>query len=106
MFLSLPAINLLQHFWCQHRTAPGQAGNESVEEDARRVGQYGQSEPLRSVADLAGRLLTTVYMGTENSSKETQARAADLAAQVPAGVAPSCCLACLALSQHAEHVLS
>ena len=59
-----------------------QAGNEQAEEDARRVGQYLPSEKVDSAQQLAGRLLTTVYMGTVNSSRETKDRAASLARQV------------------------
>ena len=53
-----------------------------MEEDARRVGQYSDGERIESASDLAGRLLTTVYMGTVNSSRETQERAESLAKQV------------------------
>lgn len=59
-----------------------QAGDEKVEGDARRVGQYSASESVGTAEELAGRLLTTVYMGTVNSGKETQDRAASLALQV------------------------
>ena len=58
-----------------------QAGNGQVEEDARRLGQYAADEPVDSAPELAHRLLTTVYMGTVNSSSETRSRAADLAEQ-------------------------
>ncbi len=53
-----------------------------MEEDARRVGQYSASDSVDSAEELAGRLLTTVYMGTVNSGKETQERAKLLAQQV------------------------
>jgi NAD+ synthase (glutamine-hydrolysing) len=59
-----------------------QAGNAQAEEDARRVGQYSPAEKVNSAQQLAGRLLTTVYMGTVNSSRETKDRAASLARQV------------------------
>lgn len=59
-----------------------QAGNEQAEEDAKRVGHYTSSERVASPQQLAGRLLTTVYMGTVNSSQETKDRAAALARQV------------------------
>lgn len=59
-----------------------QAGDKKVEDDARRVGQYSESESADSAEELAGRLLTTVYMGTVNSGKETQERAKLLAQQV------------------------
>lgn len=32
---------------------------------SRRIGQYGEGERPRDAAELASRLLTTVYMGTE-----------------------------------------
>jgi NAD+ synthase (glutamine-hydrolysing) len=59
-----------------------QAGDKRVEADARRIGQYAQAEQADSAPELAHRLLTTVYMGTVNSSKDTQQRAAALAQQV------------------------
>lgn len=59
-----------------------QAGNKQAEEDARRVGHYSSDESVESAQQLAGRLLTTVYMGTVNSSCETKDRAAFLARQV------------------------
>ena len=59
-----------------------QEGNEQAEEDAKQVGQYPPSERVESPEQLAGRLLTTVYMGTVNSSQETKDRAASLARQV------------------------
>ena len=39
---------------------------------------------MGSAADFAGRVFTTAYMGTENSSAETRQRAATLAAEVGA----------------------
>ena len=75
-----------------------QGGNEQAEEDARRVGQYPSSARVESPQQLAGRLLTTVYMGTVNSSQETKDRAASLARQVaaclPLAAKPSllCCM--------------
>jgi hypothetical protein len=69
--------------WCfLHALTSPQAGNRRVEEDARRVGQYEAGAAVDSAQDLAHRLLTTVYMGTVNSSAETCSRAAELAAQV------------------------
>jgi NAD+ synthase (glutamine-hydrolysing) len=59
-----------------------QVGNKQAEEDARRVGQYSATEKVESAQQLAGRLLTTVYMGTVNSSRETRDRAASLTRQV------------------------
>ncbi|KAI7835944.1 hypothetical protein COHA_010177 [Chlorella ohadii] len=59
-------------------------GDEDVLADAVRVGQYGEGERPTDAAELANRLLCSVYMGTENSSQETCDRAADLAKQVGA----------------------
>lgn len=61
-----------------------QAGNQQVEADARRIGQYTDDEALTEPRDLANRLLTSVYMGTVNSSPTTRERAARLAKQVGA----------------------
>lgn len=59
-----------------------QAGNKQAEKDALRIGQYSSPEKVLSAQQLAGRLLTTVYMGTVNSSQETKDRASSLARQV------------------------
>jgi hypothetical protein len=51
------------------------AGDDIVTADAARIGQYTAGEPVApSAAELAGRLFTTVYMGTENSSADTRNR--------------------------------
>ena len=71
-----------QIFFLEARHLLCQAGNQQAEEDAKRVGQYSPSERVESPQQLAGRLLTTVYMGTVNSSQETKDRAASLARQV------------------------
>eukprot|EP00798_Chlamydomonas_sp_ICE-L_P005201 gene5201-18428_t len=47
-------------------------GDEQVTADARRIGMYSPSEPVDDAQELANRLLTTVYMGTVNSSTETR----------------------------------
>ncbi|KAL4439201.1 hypothetical protein ABPG77_004103 [Micractinium sp. CCAP 211/92] len=60
------------------------AGDDEVLADAVRIGQYSEGERPLDAAELASRLLTSVYMGTENSSQETQSRAKDLAKQVGA----------------------
>ena len=57
-------------------------GDVSVLEDMRRVGGYATVEVPTSPQEFANRVLTTVYMGSENSSVETRTRAATLAAQV------------------------
>ncbi|KAL6764256.1 hypothetical protein V8C86DRAFT_3017388 [Haematococcus lacustris] len=68
---------------CQLVAKAVAAGDPQVVEDARRVGQYAQGEPVApSAQEFASRLLHTVYLGTVNSSKATQARALALAQQV------------------------
>jgi NAD+ synthase (glutamine-hydrolysing) len=54
-----------------------------------RLNNEGQGEPeapkvenIGNAADLANQILTTVYMGTENSSQETRRRAAALAQEI------------------------
>jgi len=42
--------------------------------DARRIGQYKEGERVDDPRELAGRLFTTVYMGSVNSSQETRDR--------------------------------
>lgn len=59
-------------------------GNEQVRRDARRLGNYGEGEVPGDAAELASRLLHTVYMGSENSSDTTRSRARILAKQVGA----------------------
>jgi len=49
-----------------------------------RVGQYSEGEQVGSAKEFAGRVFTTAYMGTQNSSAETRRRAATLAAEVGA----------------------
>jgi NAD+ synthase (glutamine-hydrolysing) len=79
----------------QMAVAAAAAGDARAAADVRRL--YGAAEssqaagaagavppPLPTAPQLAHRLLTTVYMGTENSSEETRARAATLAAEVGA----------------------
>lgn len=55
--------------------------DENVLADVRRIvgdGAYTPSDP----SELAGKLFTTCYMGTENSSEDTRSRAAELAGQI------------------------
>jgi NAD+ synthase (glutamine-hydrolysing) len=49
-----------------------------------RIGQYREKEDLGSAQELANRIFSTVYMGTENSSEATRSRAVCLAAEVGA----------------------
>ncbi|KAI3428464.1 hypothetical protein D9Q98_007289 [Chlorella vulgaris] len=69
---------------CQMVCAAVAAGDQDVLADAVRVGQYNEGQQPKDAAELANRLLTSVYMGTENSSQETQDRASQLAGQVGA----------------------
>jgi len=58
------------------RTDPG------VLADVRRICGFCSDDPLPQASAVAERLLTTVYMGTENSSEKTCRRAASLASQI------------------------
>ena len=49
-----------------------------------RIGQYEENEKVEPAADLASRIFSTVYMGTTNSSQETQQRAQHLAFEIGA----------------------
>jgi hypothetical protein len=50
-------------------------GDADVRADACRIGQYAAGEAVAPNAqELAGRLFTTTYMGTVNSSRETRDR--------------------------------
>lgn len=59
-------------------------GDKVVLDDARRIGGYALDERPTSAKELAGRLLTTIYMGSSNSSAETRALAASLAGDIGA----------------------
>lgn len=79
VFMSLGHVKREAYPWCH----AAQAGDKRVAADIRRVGQYGDGEALPNAQALAGRLLSTVYMGTANSSDATRSRASELAQQVP-----------------------
>lgn len=57
-------------------------GNKTVEDDCRRIGGYGADERISDPAEFASRIFVTIYLGSENSSSETQGRAAALAAEI------------------------
>lgn len=62
-----------------------QNGDEQVLQEVRRLASDENSEYVpNSAKELCGKLLFTCYLGTENSSKETQQRASDLAKQIGA----------------------
>lgn len=53
-----------------------------MQADVRRIGGYDGEALPTTAAELASRVLTTVYMGSENSSAETRERARRLAGEV------------------------
>ena len=62
---------------CRLVAAAVAAGDAAVEADARRVGRYSEGEAVApSPEELAGRLLTTLYMGSANSTAATRDRCA------------------------------
>ncbi|OAE27153.1 hypothetical protein AXG93_4666s1240 [Marchantia polymorpha subsp. ruderalis] len=67
---------------CQLVIKAIQEGNQQVLSDALRIGQYKDDEMPESAQEFAGRLLHTMYMGSENSSDETRKRAEQLAREV------------------------
>ena len=72
---------VLVHSMCRLVTEAVARGSESVLADVRRVAgdpAYTPADP----AELCSRLLVTCYMGTENSSEDTKARARKLAGQI------------------------
>ncbi|KAJ2714486.1 glutamine-dependent NAD(+) synthetase [Coemansia spiralis] len=72
---------VIVHSMCRLVVAACARGDQQTIEDVRRC--VGASDYVpQSAAELAGRLFYTCYMGTENSSAETRARAAQLAQSV------------------------
>lgn len=65
-------------------TAAVEQGDNRVLTDMQRICSYSSDELPNSPEEIAERILTTVYMGTENSSEETRKWAAALAAEVGA----------------------
>ncbi|RZC76838.1 hypothetical protein C5167_001008 [Papaver somniferum] len=57
-------------------------GNEQVKADAIRIGHYTDGEYPTDSKEFAKRIFYTVYMGTENSSDATKARAKLLADEI------------------------
>ena len=55
-----------------------------LEEDVKRVCNIDTLSGIQSHHDLANHILTTVYMGTANSSSETQERASKVSAEIGA----------------------
>uniref|UniRef100_A0A061S1R4 Glutamine-dependent NAD(+) synthetase n=2 Tax=Tetraselmis sp. GSL018 TaxID=582737 RepID=A0A061S1R4_9CHLO len=69
-------------FMCQLAVKAIAEGDKNVEADARRIGQYGDSDSIDDPRELANRIFVTVYMGTVNSSTETQERSKRLADEI------------------------
>ncbi|CAF2080840.1 glutamine-dependent NAD(+) synthetase [Brassica napus] len=59
-------------------------GDEQVKTDARRIGNYSDGEFPTDSKEFAKRIFYTVFMGSENSSKETKMRAKQLADEIGA----------------------
>lgn len=55
-----------------------------VADDVKKVCQLEDLDQIKSASDLASILLTTVYMGTVNSSEDTKTRASKLAREIGA----------------------
>lgn len=69
---------------CQLVTKAAREGDEIVSSDIRRIAQLASDAPIPSASELAEMIFTTVYLGTENSSAETRARAKALAKDIGA----------------------
>ena len=69
---------------CQMVVKAAVDGDAQVSADIQRIMGSDTDTPLPTARELAKRLFITVYMGTVNSSIETQTRAAKLAEQVGA----------------------
>lgn len=67
---------------CQLATAAASAGDECAAADIRRIAQLADDAPIPSATAFAEYVFTTVYLGSENSSKETRSRSASLAAEI------------------------
>jgi NAD+ synthase (glutamine-hydrolysing) len=55
-----------------------------VAEDIRRIAQLQHDDPIPSARELAGKIFSTAYLGTDCSSKETRVRADTLATEIGA----------------------
>ena len=69
---------------CQLVTKAANDGDETVARDIRRIAQLSDADPIPSAQKLAELIFTTVYLGTDNSSAETRARATALAKEIGA----------------------
>uniref|UniRef100_A0A182JFP2 Glutamine-dependent NAD(+) synthetase n=1 Tax=Anopheles atroparvus TaxID=41427 RepID=A0A182JFP2_ANOAO len=72
---------IIVHSMCRLVVEAVAAGDCQVRDDCRKILADPAYVPS-GAGDLCGRLLFTCYMGTENSSRETRARAAALADQI------------------------
>lgn len=69
---------------CQLVTKAANDDDDTVARDIRRIAQLDDEAPIPSAQELAGMIFTTAYLGTDNSSAETRARAAALAKEIGA----------------------
>jgi len=69
---------------CKLATEAAADGDEGAAKDIRRIAQISADIPLPSTKALAKHIFTTVYLGSENSSRETRSRSAALAAEIGA----------------------
>ncbi|XP_054999963.1 glutamine-dependent NAD(+) synthetase isoform X2 [Sorex araneus] len=79
--LDSAATACLVYSMCHQVCEAVRSGNQDVLSDVRALVSQTDYTP-RDPRELCGRLLTTCYMASENSSEETRARAAELAQQI------------------------
>eukprot|EP00899_Mesostigma_viride_P006656 jgi/Mesvir1/15992/Mv08298-RA.1 len=69
---------------CQLAVQAMREGDEKVKADVQRIAGYGGDAVPENAEELAGRIFSTIYMGTVNSSDATRTRAKVLASQIGA----------------------
>lgn len=69
---------------CQLAVAAAQQGDARVTADVRRLAALQPNQPLPTACQLANILLSTLYLGTQNSGDDTRRRAGALAAEIGA----------------------
>lgn len=67
---------------CQLAVAAALSGDEQAAADIRRLAQLPDDSQIPSPKTFAESIFTTVYLGSENSSKETRSRSTCLAAEI------------------------
>ncbi|QLG71984.1 hypothetical protein HG535_0C03370 [Zygotorulaspora mrakii] len=76
------ATAVIVHSMCRLVVKEANEGNQQVIEDARRITRASSDWFPSDPRELASKIFHTCYMGTENSSKETQRRSAELASRI------------------------